>query len=208
MTFYMCNQILQFPQNPYFCPMLIIDKILVSDAIKDTYFACNLQACKGDCCVAGDAGAPLEEEEISILEDVLDEVIPYMSQEGKEVVDWTGVFEYDTEGEYVTPLVKDEECAFVYVKDGISFCAIEKAYLEGKIKFQKPVSCHLYPIRIKKVGETEAVNYDIWSVCAPALIKGKTVGVPLYQYLKVPLIRKFGSKWYAKLVVALEKEQM
>ncbi len=186
--------------------MLIIDKILVSDAIKDTYFVCNLNACKGDCCVAGDAGAPLEEEEISILEDVLDDVIPYMSPEGKEVVDWTGVFEYDIEGEYVTPLVRDEECAFVYVKDGINFCAIEKAYLEGKIKFQKPVSCHLYPIRIKKVGETKAVNYDTWSVCAPALIKGKTVGVPLYKYLKEPLIRKFGSKWYAKLVEALEKE--
>jgi hypothetical protein len=187
--------------------MLIIDKILVSDALKDTYFACNLQACKGDCCVAGDAGAPLEEEEISIMEDILEEVLPYMSEEGKKVVEKSGVFDYDMDAEYVTPLVNDAECAFVYVKDGISFCAIEKAYLEGKIKFQKPLSCHLYPIRIKKVGDTEAVNYDIWSVCAPALIKGKTVGIPLYKYLKDPLIRKYGTKWYAKLVVALEKDK-
>lgn len=185
--------------------MLIVDKILVSDALKDTYFACNLHACKGDCCVAGDAGAPLEEEEISILEDVLGEVIPYMSPEGKDAVDWAGVFEYDTEGEYVTPLVNDAECAFVIVEDDINYCAIEKAYFEGKIKFHKPVSCHLYPIRIKKVGDTEAVNYDQWSVCAPALVHGKSVGIPLYQYLKEPLIRKFGSKWFAKLVEVLEK---
>ncbi len=184
--------------------MLIIDKILVSDAIKDTYFACNLHACKGECCVAGDAGAPLEEEEIALLEEVLDEVRPYMSPGGKEAVDWAGVFEYDTDGEYVTPLVKDKECAFVYFENGISFCAIEKAYLEGKIKFRKPISCHLYPVRIKKVGDSEAVNYDKWSVCAPALIKGKTTGEPLYKYLKEPLIRKYGKGWYEKLVTAME----
>ena len=129
-----------------------------------------------------------------------------MSEEGKKVVARTGVFDYDMEAEYVTPLVNDAECAFVYVKDGISFCAIEKAYLDGKIKFQKPLSCHLYPIRIKKVGDTEAVNYHSWSVCAPALIKGKTVGIPLYRYLKEPLIRKYGTKWYLKLVEALEEE--
>lgn len=156
--------------------------------------------------MAGDAGAPLEEEEISILDDLIDEVKPYMTPEGKEVIDWSGVFEYDVEGEFVTPLINNEECAFVYTRDGISFCAIEKAYLEGKIKFRKPVSCHLYPIRIKKVGDTEAVNYDVWGVCAPALINGRKVGIPLWQYLKEPLIRKYGSKWYAKLVEAMEGE--
>lgn len=184
--------------------MMIIDDILVSDEVKDIYFACNLKACHGDCCVEGDAGAPLEEEEISIIEDYLPEILPYMSEEGKQVVRLTGVFDYDMDAEYVTPLVNDRECAFVYFEKGVALCAIEKAWMEGKIKFQKPVSCHLYPIRLNKVGNKTAVNYNRWSICIPALKSGREAGVPLYQYLKVPLKRKFGNDWYEKLVKAIE----
>lgn len=184
--------------------MLKIDHVLVSDELKDTYFACHLKVCNGNCCVEGDAGAPLEEEEISILEDYIDEVKSYMTDQGKEVIEKNGVFDYDADGDYVTPLVKNRECAFVYKENGINFCAIEKAFLEGEIKFQKPVSCHLYPIRLSKVGEFTAVNYHKWNICAPAIIKGRQEGIPLYVYLKASLTRKFGAAWYEKLVKELK----
>ena len=187
--------------------MIQIDDILVSDELKDTYFACKLSACKGDCCVQGDAGAPLEEGEISILEDYIDEIKPYMEPEARKVIELMGVFDYDSDAEYVTPLVDDDECAFVYIEKGVSLCAIEKAWIEGKIKFQKPVSCHLYPIRLSKVGDFTAVNYNKWSICAPALINGKKQGDPLYKYLKAPLERKFGKEWYEKLTIAMEEEK-
>lgn len=183
----------------------MVDNILVSDDLKDTYFACKLTACKGNCCVAGDAGAPLEEEEISILEDELHAIIPYMNEAGKAAVQQSGVFEYDVDGIYVTPLVNDEECAFVFFEDGISFCAIERAYTEGKINYQKPISCHLYPLRMSHVGAFEAINYHKWDVCAPALIQGRSLGDPLYKYLRVPLIRKYGRKWYEKLLLAMKE---
>ena len=185
--------------------MIIVDDILVSDEIKDIHFACDLHACKGDCCIDGDAGAPLTEEEIAILEDDIDVIKPYMTELGIDVVEKVGVFEYDVDGEYVTPLVGDVECAFVYFENGISYCAIEKAYIEGKTKFQKPVSCHLYPIRLSYVGPSLAVNYHEWSICSTALVAGKKTGVPLYKYLKLPLIRKFGELWYKKLVNEFEK---
>ena len=188
--------------------MIIVDDILVSDEIKDVQFACNLSACKGECCVAGDAGAPLDEEEISKLEDEVDEIIPYMSEKGKQVIRENGVFEYDVDGTYVTPLVNDEECAFVYYKNGISFCSIEKAYNNGKIGFQKPISCHLYPIRLSKVGNSIAINYHRWNVCNPAIIAGKKEGVPLYKYLKNPLIRRFGDDWYKNLRLRIEETKL
>ncbi len=186
--------------------MIMIDDILVSDELKEVYFACNLSACKGDCCVLGDAGAPLEEKEISILEDYIDEIKPYMSSKGREAVELMGVFDYDTDAEYVTRLVDDEECAFVYEENGISLCAIEKAWLDGKIKFQKPVSCHLYPIRLSKVGDYTAINYNKWSICKPALKNGRKFDEPLYKYLKTPLVRKFGAEWYEKLCIAMEQK--
>ncbi len=185
--------------------MIIVDDILVSDDIKEIYFACNLQACKGDCCVDGDAGAPLEESEISVIEDNLPEILPYMTKDGIAAVNKNGVFEYDIDGEFVTTLVDGDECAFVYTKKGISYCAIEKAFNDGKIDFQKPISCHLYPIRLSFVGKTLAINYHEWYICSSALQHGKKVGIPLYKYLKDPIIRKFGKEWYNKLVVEIEK---
>lgn len=186
--------------------MIVIDDTLVSEELGKIYFSCDLHNCHGDCCVEGDAGAPLEEEEISILEDALDDIKPYMTEEGKSVVEKNGVFDYDIDGEWVTPLVNDRECAFVYFENGISFCAIEKAWREGKIKFQKPVSCHLYPVRLKKLKFNTAVNYDHWEICNPALLKGKKNNVKVYQFLKEPLIRKFGKKWYQKLSEAFEQK--
>lgn len=180
--------------------MIIIDDILVSDEIKEIRFACDLHDCKGDCCVDGDAGAPLDEEEISILEDDIDDIKPYMAKEGLDVVERVGVFEYDVDGEYVTPLINDGECAFVYLEDGISYCAIEKAHNEGKTKFRKPISCHLYPIRLSHVGKSLAVNYHEWHICSSALQNGNKLGIPLYKYLREPLTRKFGETWYGKLV--------
>ncbi len=189
----------------YFCSMIIIDNTLVSEELKSVLFSCDLPACGGDCCVEGDAGAPLEEEEISILEDYLDEIKPFMTQKGMAVVEKNGVFDYDAEGEYVTPLVDDRECAFVYFENGISYCAIEKAWQERKTGFQKPISCHLYPVRLSRLKEHTAVNYDHWDICKAALIKGKQDGRPLYQYLKTPLIRKFGKAWYQKLETAMKE---
>lgn len=185
--------------------MIKIGKTLVSDDLEDAHFICNLPQCHGDCCVEGDAGAPLEEEEISILEDYLDEVKPFMTQAGREVVEKTGVFDYDADGSYVTPLVNGRECAFVYQENGINFCAVEKAFSEKKIKFQKPISCHLYPIRLQQVGEFTAVNYEKWSICRPAVIMGRNQVVPLYRFLKQPLIRRFGEDWFALLEKELDE---
>jgi hypothetical protein len=185
--------------------MIVVDNVIVSEDVAFVEFACDLKACHGDCCVEGDEGAPLEEDEIGIIEDYLDEIKPFMTGEGLTVVEKNGVFDYGIGGEYVTPLVNDRECAFVYFEDGISYCAIEKAYLEGKTDFRKPVSCHLYPIRITKYKDYDAVNYHKWPVCDAALILGRKKGEPLYKTLKEPLIRKYGTAWYYQLVKEIDK---
>lgn len=188
----------------YLCIMMNVNNILVSDDIKDVCFVCDLAKCKGACCVEGDAGAPLEEEEISLLEDYIEDIYPYMLPGGIEVVKNMGVFDYDMFGHFVTPLVNDRECAFVYFEEGIARCAIEKAYQEGKIPFAKPVSCHLYPIRISGTKDFEAVNYHEWNICDPALEKGCHLKTPLYAFLREPLIRKYGEKWYNDLLETIE----
>jgi hypothetical protein len=185
--------------------MIAIDKTLISDDLRTECFACDLMACKGECCVDGDAGAPLEEEEISILEDSLDQIKPYMTEDGLEVVELGGVFDYDMFGHYVTPLVNGRECAFVYRENGIAFCAIEKANREGKIEYLKPISCHLYPVRINKYKDFDAVNYHEWHICKPAVLNGKRNNVPLYVFLKDSLIRKYGEAWYNELVESFKK---
>ena len=153
----------------------------------------------------GDAGAPLDEAEISELEDYIDRIKPYMHKDGISVVEKSGVFDYDMNGEYVTPLIADKDCAFVYYENDIARCAIEKAFEEKKIGFRKPLSCHLYPIRIKKYGESEAVNYHAWHICKPACVKGKDINLPLYKFLKDPMIRKYGEEWYYKLLEVIER---
>ncbi|HOW31013.1 MAG TPA: DUF3109 family protein [Bacteroidales bacterium] len=184
--------------------MIAIDNTLISDDIRDVCFICDLAKCKGACCVEGDAGAPLEEEEIAIIEDALDEIKPLMTPDGIAVVEKSGVFDYDMFGHFVTPLVHDHECAFVYFEKGIALCAIEKAFEKGLIDFRKPISCHLYPIRISGLHDFTAVNYHEWEICNAALRKGKAANTPLYIFLKEPLIRKYGEKWYNDLVKHIE----
>lgn len=198
---------LQPSKLPIFVPMLIIDDILVSDDLYQVKFICPVKKCLGACCVEGDAGAPLEEEEISYLEDYQDVIKPFMIEEGIETMKKSGVFDYDVEGSYCTPLIRGGDCAFINFTDGIAWCAIEKAYEEGKIPFQKPISCHLYPVRLAQLGKHEAVNYHHWQICDFALEEGKKEGVPLYVFLKDPLIRRYGAAWYEKLDCEVGKLQ-
>lgn len=179
--------------------MLAIDNVIMSDTILNQHFACDVSTCKGACCIEGDAGAPLEEEEISILEDYLDKIKPFMSEKGIEMVMRAGVFDYDMEGILVTPLVDDSECVFVYFEENVAKCAIEKAYLEGKIDFQKPISCHLYPIRMTKNNGYEVLKYHQWEVCKNAKKTGKAMNISLFDYLKVPLARRYGNEWIEKV---------
>ncbi|MEI7661064.1 MAG: DUF3109 family protein [Bacteroidota bacterium] len=179
--------------------MIYLDNTLVSDEIKEVFFCCDLAKCKGACCIEGDAGAPLDEAEISLLEDYIDEIKPYMVRGGIDEVGMIGVFDYDAEGNFVTPLVDGRECVYVYFEDGIAGCAIEKAFQEKKIPFAKPISCHLYPVRIKKTAVNDLLNYHKWPICQKALLKGHKEKIPLYQFLEGALIRKYGRTWYNKL---------
>jgi hypothetical protein len=175
------------------------DKI-VSSEIFERKFVCDLNACKGACCIHGDAGAPLKLEEIGMLEDSLEEIKPYMRPEGVKAVEEQGVFYMDEENEPVTTLVNGGECAFVFFDEkGITKCAVEQAYREGKTTFIKPISCHLYPIRVKRFNEFQALNYDRWSICAPACACGEELNVSVFRFLKEPLIRAFGEGFYKEL---------
>jgi len=196
-----------FSLKEYLCSMIAIDNTLISDDVRQVRFCCNLEKCLGACCIEGDAGAPLEEEEITLLEDYIEEIKPFMLPAGIEVIEKNGVFDYDMFGHFVTPLVNDQECAFVYFEKGIARCAIEKAYQQSKIGFAKPVSCHLYPVRISTYKEFQAVNYHEWHICREALIKGKMDNVPLYRFLGDALTRKFGQDWYEKLVDTIESNR-
>lgn len=179
--------------------MIVIDDKIISDKIKEVCFACDLKKCKGYCCVDGDAGAPLEEEEISMLEDEIEYIKPYMTKEGISEVEKNGVFDYDQDGQFVTPLVNDGECVYVnFDEEGIAYCAIEVAFLDEKTDLQKPLSCHLYPIRITKYKDYEAVNYHEWHICKPALVRGKREGFKLSRFVRSALVRKYGKEWYDK----------
>lgn len=183
--------------------MLEIDKKLISLDIFERKFVCDLNACKGACCVEGDAGAPLTFEEIDILEENLDIIRPYMRKEGVEAVEKQGVFYMDEDNEPVTTLVNQKECAFVYFDDqGITKCSIEAAYYDEKLSFKKPISCHLYPIRTAKLREYEAVNYNEWHICKPACSCGAKLDVPVYKFLKEPIIRKWGEDFFKELEIA------
>jgi hypothetical protein len=179
----------------------IQDKV-VSTQIFERKFVCDLNACKGACCIHGDAGAPLTMEEVSVLEDDLDMIIPYMRPEGVVAVEKTGVFYMDQDNDIATTLVNGQECAFVYFDvHGISKCAIEKAHKEGKTDFKKPISCHLYPIRVKQFNDFTALNYNDWKICEPACACGEKLDVPVFRFLKEPLIRAFGEEFYDELIL-------
>lgn len=180
--------------------MIQIEDIVVSSDVLTEKFICNLEACKGECCIEGDAGAPVEKNEVAELEKVLPVIWNELSPEAQAVIKKQGVVYTDQDGDLVTSIVGNKNCVFTcYDEKGYCYCAIEKAYREGKCNFYKPVSCHLYPIRIENYGPYTAVNYHRWDVCKAAVVLGKLKGVPVYQFLKEPLIRKFGAEWYQML---------
>lgn len=185
--------------------MLQIGNTLVSLDVLDHHFVCDLEKCKGACCVSGDAGAPLEEHETAELEAVWPVVKDYLQEEGRESIARYGLYVHDMDGDLVTPLINgNRECAYTVFENGIARCGIEQAYLAGKISFRKPVSCHLYPIRIQPLKNYEAVNYDRWDICAAACKLGEKLKVPVYKFLREPLIRKYGEAWYEELEFAAD----
>lgn len=182
--------------------MLIVQNCIITDDIVDRCFGCDLAKCKGRCCVEGDSGAPLLKSEIAELERALPTVRPYMTEEGILAVDEQGVYAVDKDGDLGTPLIDGGACAYIaYAPDGTALCAIEMACREGKCSFLKPVSCHLYPLRLDDFGEFISINYHRWDVCRCAAGHGE----PLYVYLREPLIRRFGKEWYDELLHEVEE---
>lgn len=180
--------------------MIELEKTLISDDVIDSHFVCDLKKCKGACCVEGDLGAPLEENELDQVREVIAAVKPYLSEEAKTLLENEGGYVLDEDGDYSTSTLNGRECVFAYYDESHMLkCSIEQAHKDGKTAFKKPISCHLYPIRISKLPDFEALNYDRWSICSPACDLGQQMKVPLFQFLKEPLIRKYGEEWYAKL---------
>ncbi len=179
--------------------MIEIDNKVVSSEILEQRFCCDLPRCKGMCCVHGDSGAPLTPDEALTLEQILEKVKPFMSTEGITAVNEQGVALIDNDGDLVTPLINGRECTFTVFENGIATCAIEKAWTQGKVDFRKPLSCHLYPIRVKEYSNFTALNYHHWDVCAPARELGEKIDLPLYKFLKDALIRAYGEEFYTQL---------
>ena len=180
--------------------MLQINDTLVSLDLIERFFICDLSYCKGECCVEGDAGAPLEKAEFHLLRKVLPEVWDDLSLDAQKVIEKQGVGYIDEDGDIVTSIIEGKNCVFTYYDaDGVCKCAIEKAYREKRIDFMKPISCHLYPVRVARYKDFQAVNYHRWRVCSAAEILGKRERVPVYRFLREPLIRKFGQEWYDDL---------
>ena len=180
--------------------MILIQDTIISPEVLEEDFQCDLSVCKGICCVEGESGAPVKKEEVIRLEEVLPLVWDDLSPEAKKIVEKQGVVYVDRDGEYVTSIVDGKDCIFTcYDENGCCRCAIEKAFREGKTDFYKPISCHLYPVRVAQYKDFRAVNYHRWSVCEVARVLGKKNNVKVYQFLKEPLIRKFGEEWYKEL---------
>lgn len=186
--------------------MLQIGDVVISLDVFREKFLCDLSACRGQCCVEGDAGAPVELEEIAQLEEVLPTIWEELSPEARKVIERQGVVYTDQEGDLVTSIVHGKDCVFTcHDTSGCCYCAIEKAFREGKTSFRKPLSCHLYPIRVGHFGPYQAVNYNRWKICRAAVVLGEKEGVPLYRFLREPLIRKFGEAWYEEVEIAAEE---
>ncbi len=184
--------------------MFQLGKTIVSEDIIEKDFVCNLNACKGKCCIDGEAGAPLEESELQILLDIYPKVKPFLRKEGIAAIEDQGLF-ITTEGEYETTLIDGKDCAYViFDEKNTAKCGIEEAYNKGEIKWKKPISCHLYPVRIMEYSEFSAVNYHSWPICDDACTLGKELQVPVYKFVKEALIRKFGKDWYAELETVAE----
>ncbi|PHI18321.1 hypothetical protein CEQ90_18600 [Lewinellaceae bacterium SD302] len=188
--------------------MFFIGDVLVSDEIASEQFACNLNACKGACCWEGEYGAPLEKEELPIFADIYEQVAPYLTPAGKAAIEEQGFYTHtpDNDG-YATALIDNGACAFMTrSKEGVALCGIEQAWRDGKIDWPKPISCHLYPIRVKskKEGGFEALNYDRWDICSAACAKGAENKIHVYEFAKTALVRKYGEEWYEELSAAVD----
>lgn len=180
--------------------MFQLDKTIVSEDILDNDFVCNLNACKGACCVKGESGAPLELEETKVLDEIYPKIKSLLREEGIKAIESQGTWIKNDFSEIETPLVDGEECAYVIFDDkGISKCGIEEANNQKLIDFKKPISCHLYPVRVKEYSSFSAVNYHKWQICDDACDLGKSLQVPVYRFVKQALIRKFGQDWYDNL---------
>ena len=185
--------------------MIVNGKAVISDDIKESNFVCDLSKCKGACCVEGDLGAPLEKDELDIIKDIYHEVKPYLDEKGINAIEEKGPYIFDEDGEYSTPTIDGKECAYAVYKDnGILECGIENAYKDGKISFQKPISCHLYPVRVTSYNEYDALNYDRWHICSDACELGDKLRIPIYKFVKDALIRKYGPEWYEDLLKQIE----
>lgn len=190
--------------------MILVGNAVLSDDIKENFFVCDLDKCKGACCVEGDAGAPLEEDETLILDQIYPYVKGYLTKEGREAVENQGTWVIDRDGDKGTPTVGTNGACAYAIKDerGILKCGLEQAYMDGKTTFKKPISCHLYPIRVTKYDEFDALNYDRWHICDAACVLGNQLGVPIYKFLKHALVRKYGETWYKELVREIEGEEV
>ena len=187
--------------------MFQIGKTIVSEDIIEKDFLCNLSACKGACCIDGDAGAPLEVGETEILKEIYPKVKPFLREEGIRAIESQGTFITTEDDELETPLINGADCAYViFDEKKVALCAIEEAYNQGEVSWKKPVSCHLYPIRVQDYTEFSAVNYNKWQICDDACELGEELGVPIYKFVKEALIRKFGEDWYAELESIVEKK--
>jgi len=179
--------------------MFQLGKTIVSEEIIEKDFVCNLSACKGKCCIDGEAGAPLDEDELLILMDIYPKVKPFLRPEGIEAIEDQGLFITD-EGEFETTLIDGKDCAYsIFDENNTVKCGIEEAYNQGAIDWKKPISCHLYPIRITEYTEFSAVNYHKWPICDDACTLGAAFQVPVYKFVKEALIRKYGEDWYSEL---------
>lgn len=188
--------------------MIQIGRAIISEDIIENDFVCNLNACAGACCIEGDAGAPVEDDELKILEEIYGDVVPYLTNEGKQSIEKQGVYIKGEDGEWETPLIDGGECAYVIRNEkGWALCAIEQAYNDGKINWKKPISCHLYPIRLQEYTSFTAVNYNRWQICNDACSLGKELQVPVYRFVKEALIRKFGKEWYEELELVAQHLQ-
>jgi len=186
--------------------MFQVGKTIVSKEIIENDFVCNLNACKGGCCIDGEAGAPVEDSETEILVDIYQDVKSFLRPEGIKAIEEQGAFVKGEDGEWETPLINKSECAYVVFSDqGTAKCGLETAYNQGVTQWKKPISCHLYPVRVKEYSELIAVNYHKWQICDPACSLGKELKVPVYKFVKEALVLKFGKQWYTELEkVAME----
>ncbi|MCI0523277.1 MAG: DUF3109 family protein [Bacteroidales bacterium] len=185
--------------------MIQIDDTIVSLALIERKFSCDLVACKGSCCRYGDSGAPLTATEAAELEKIKPQLKPFLRPEGLSAIEAAGSSITDIEGELVTPLINNEECAYTVIENGIFRCSIEIAFHAGAVAFRKPLSCHLFPVRVRQYRDFRAVNYEEWPICRPAVAAGERMKAGLWAYLREPLTRAFGEEWYDKLQFAAEE---